>query len=256
MRASLRKDAADSLFHRHGPDQGLKDLEALCSPQFRFTRPLRMRHHPEYIPARAANSSNIFQRAVGIGFRRDLAGRVAVTEHYLLVALQLAECCLVTEIVAFHVADRDGQNFVFMARTGEGSFGVLNAHLYRFADVLQPDIPHQCSRQQAGLAQDLEAITDSDHQSAAFGEFLNRLHHGRELGYGAGAQVVAISKPAGDDDRVAVLQIMRIMPQECDRLPGHILDRPVRIMVTVGAGENDDAKFHLYFPRGGDSPEV
>ena len=50
---------------------------------------------------------------------------------------------------------------------------------------------------------------------------------------------------ARDNDGVAILQIMRVVPQERDRLPGDILDRPVRIMVTVGAWENDDAKFHL-----------
>ena len=155
---------------------------------------------------------------LGLASARNLAGRGTVSKHNLLVAVQLGESCFVAEIVAFHVADGDGQHFALMAGAGKRSFRVLDPYLDRFADVLQPDIAHQGSGQQAGLAQNLEAIANPQHQSAAGGELPHRFHHRREFGDGAGAQIVAIGESAGHDDGIAVLQIMGFVPQECDRL--------------------------------------
>jgi hypothetical protein len=38
---------------------------------------------------------------------------------------------------------------------------------------------------------------------------------------------------------------MGFMPKKCDGLAGHVLDRPICIMVAVGSREDDDAKLHL-----------
>src|SRR4029077_4451754 len=244
MQAKPPKRHAGRLFYRHGSDHGLEDLESLGAPEFCLAGTLRMRHHPQHIPARTADSSDVIQRSVGIGLRRNLARRRAITKHNLLVALQLGESCLVAEIVAFHVSDGDGQDFAIVASVGERGFRVRHPYLDGFADIFQPHIPHQRPWQQAGLAQYLEAIANAEDQSAASREGPHRFHYRGEFGDGSRTQIVAISESAGHDDGIAVLQIVGFVPQERDRLFGHILNGPIRIMVTVGAWENDDAEFH------------
>ena len=64
------------------------------------------------------------------------------------VPLQLGERRRIAEIVAFHVADGDGQHFALRTGVGEGRFGVLHAHLHRLANVLQADVAHQRTGQQ------------------------------------------------------------------------------------------------------------
>src|SRR5882724_12342081 len=107
-RQNPQKGSQDRLFYRHGSDHGLEDLESLRAPQFRLAGTFRMRHHPQHIPARTADSSDVVQRSVGIGLGSNLARREAITKHNLLVALEVGESCLVAEIVAFHVSDGDG----------------------------------------------------------------------------------------------------------------------------------------------------
>ena len=38
------------------------------------------------------------------------------------------------------------------------------------------------------------------------------------------------------------------MPKKCHRLFRNLLDRPVSVVVTVGAREDDDAEFHEPLP--------
>jgi hypothetical protein len=45
---------------------------------------------------------------------------------------------------------------------------------------------------------------------------------------------------------------MRIVPQESNWLPGHLLDGPISIVIAVGSGKDDDAKFHRFSFAGRD----
>src|SRR5258708_1256827 len=80
-------------------------------------------------------------------------------------------------------------------------------------------------------------------QSAGGGELAFRFHHGRKLRDGTGVEVIAIGKGSGDNDGVAVFEVMRLVPQECDRLFRYLLDGPVRVVIAVRSGKNDDAEF-------------
>src|SRR5580704_7560557 len=142
------------------------------------------------------------------------------------------------------MADRDGQHFSLRTGVGERSGGVLYAHLHRLADVFQSRIAHESAWQKPRFAQDLKTITDSEHQTSAIGKPADRLHYWREFRNRAGAQVVAKSKPSGDDDGVAVLEVMRFVPEEGYRLLGNLLNRPVGIVVAVRTGKDDDSEFH------------
>src|ERR1700687_1687681 len=94
-RQNPQKDAPERLFYRHGSDHGLEDLEPLGAAQLGLAGAFGMRHHPQHVPARTADSGDVIQRPVGIGLGRDLPGRGTITKHNLLVALQLGESCLV-----------------------------------------------------------------------------------------------------------------------------------------------------------------
>src|SRR5207245_5554919 len=102
------------------------------------------------------------------------------------------------------------------------------------------------------LRQNLEPVPHPQHDPATVGELLYRLHHRRKLRNRARAQVVPKRKTARHDDGIAVFQVMRFMPEKAHRLLGHLLDGPVSVVIAVGSGENDDAKFHgkLASPEG------
>ena len=66
-----------------------------------------------------------------------------------------------------------------------------------------------------------------------YGKLAHRLHYGRELGNGAGAKVVAKGEASGDDDGIAVLEVLGMVPKERGFLLGHVLDGPEGIMIAV-----------------------
>ena len=82
------------------------------------------------------------------------------------------------------------------------------------ADELEAAIADERAGQQAAFDQDLEAVADAEHQPAIGGELLHRLHHGRELGDGAAAQIIAVGEAAGQNHRIDVAQAGRVVPDE------------------------------------------
>ena len=144
--------------------------------------------------------------------------------------------------------DGNSENLALAARVGERSIRNFHAHMNRLADVLESDVTHEGSRKQSRLAQDLETIADAQHQSAPVGKLLYRFHHGRELCNSPGAQVISVCEAAGNDSNVAVLQIMRLMPEKRNRLLCYLLNRPVSVVVTIRARKDDHAEFH-FLPR-------
>ena len=75
-------------------------------------------------------------------------------------------------------------------------------------------VGQQRAGQQARLAQDLEAVADAEHRAAVGGELGDRLHHRREAGDRAGAQVVAVGEAAGHDDRVDAREVAVAVPEQ------------------------------------------
>ena len=70
------------------------------------------------------------------------------------------------------------------------------------ANELQPRVAHEDAGQKPGLAEDLEAVADAEHETALGGKAPHRVHHRRARGDGAAAQIVAIGKSAGHHDEV------------------------------------------------------
>src|SRR5208282_2346961 len=219
-------------------------LEAIGAAEFGLSRAFGMRHHAQHIASRAADSGDILKRPVGIRFRCDFALRIRVAENNAVVAFQFSECRLIAKIIAFHVADGDGQHFALAAGVGKRSLIVFDSHLHRLADIFQSDVAHQRSGKQSRLAQNLETVADTEDQPAAGGKLAHRFHDWRKLRNRPGAEIVAVSEATRHNDHIAVLQIVRIVPEERCRLIGHVLGGPESIVVAVRSGENYDAKFH------------
>ena len=98
--------------------------------------------------------------------------------------------------------------------------------------------------QQSGLEQNLKTVADAEHRTAGRGKGLHFLHDGREAGDGAGAQVVAVREPAGQDDDVGALEAGVLVPDQLGVLPQHVLRGVIRIVVAIGSGKDDDREFH------------
>ena len=56
------------------------------------------------------------------------------------------------------------------------------------------------------LAQNLETIADAQHFSALVGKFNNTLHHGTKTCNSTATQVIAIGKPARQDQAIILLK--------------------------------------------------
>src|ERR1700688_4206303 len=130
----------------------MENLHSIGAPEFGFGGPLRMRHHPAYVAAFAANAGNIIQRSVRMGGRRSLTPRGCIAEHYAVVAMQLIQGRLVAEIVSLHMTDRDRQEFSQRTGIRKRRRSILDAHLHWLADVFQAGVPHESPRQEPGLA--------------------------------------------------------------------------------------------------------
>ena len=125
---------------------------------------------------------------------------------------------------------------------GEGRVGGDDVELHLAEDEAQRRVGQQRARQEPGLAQDLEAVADAQHQPAGGGELGDLLHHRGKARDRAHAQVVAVGEAAGDDDGVDALQVAVAVPEDdrvADPAAGH-----ERIDLVAGPGEADDAELH------------
>ena len=106
------------------------------------------------------------------------------------------------------------------------------------------------ARQQARLAEHLEAVADAEHRHALVRPRDDVLHQGRAGRDGAGPQVVAVGEAAGEDDGVDVLEVVVGVPQR-DRLTPGQAHRAGGVDVVQGAreGENTDAQGVRPFSR-------
>jgi hypothetical protein len=125
----------------------------------------------------------------------------------------------------------------------------FDAKINGTADVLEVAVPYQRAGQQVALGEDLEPVADTDDQAAPGRELLHGADDGRELGDGPAAQVVTVGEAAGEDNGVNIVGNRGIaVPQQFGLLPKIGRDAELRIVIAVGTGKNNYAKFH--FPSG------
>ena len=107
---------------------------------------------------------------------------------------------------------------------------------------MQRRVRQQRARQQPGLAQDLEAVADPEHEPAGLGELGHLLHHRRKARDRPRTQVVAVGEAARDDHGVDAVQVAIAVPEQ------HRLADALRglqgVDLVAGAREADDAELH------------
>jgi hypothetical protein len=164
---------------------------------------------------------------------------------------ELGEQPLVGVPAALAVLHGDDELLSRLAARGEGRLRPLDADAYVPAHERERRVPAQHARQQAGLAEDLEAVADAEHGAAAGGEVRDRRHRGGEARDGAAAEVVAVREAARQDDAVHVGELCIRMPHG-NRVGTHGSERPERVAVVVRAGEDDDGdartELHQWHP--------
>ena len=79
---------------------------------------------------------------------------------------------------------------------------VLDPHVLHLAQESALGVAHQHARQEPGFAQNLEAVADAEHQPAARGVVVDRLHDRGARGDRAAAQIVAVGESARQDDEI------------------------------------------------------
>jgi hypothetical protein len=205
-----------------------------------------MRHHAKDVAAFVQDPGDVAEGAVGIGGASDLALGRRVAEGHAVLAFQALQRIFVAEVIAFHVANGNFDHVSLGHPVCEGCIRRLGAQVHLLADVLQPLVSQQGAGQQAGFAQYLKAVADAKNQAPLRGKLFHRLHYGREACNGASAQVVAVGKPAGDNDCIAILQVFAVVPEKGYGLVRYLRDHVVGVVVAVGTWENKHAEFHTY----------
>ena len=130
---------------------------------------------------------------------------------------------------------------------GEGRVGALYAQVHGMADEAQPPVAAQGPVKQVGFGKDLEAVADAQHQASGSGKGCHFLHDGAEAGHRAGAQVVTVGEPAGQDDAVGVFEIVVLVPEVVRVGFGKAGEDVTGVVVAVGAGKHHDAETHGLF---------
>src|SRR5262249_42161670 len=121
---------------------------------------------------------------------------------------------------------------------------LLDPYVYMPTNETKADVAHHRAGQKAGFTQNLESIADAQDHAAGLGEFRHRIHDRREARDRAGSQVIAVRKSSGQNNGIAVREVLRLMPNEFDRLFKDISDGVERVVVAIGPGKDDDSKFH------------
>src|SRR5687767_6317789 len=116
-----------------------------------------MRHQPEDVAA--------LVRDAGDGSRGSVRVVAVVAQDDLAVRLELVEQLVIRVEAALSVLDRDDEPLADSAPAGEGRVRPLDADRDVPADESQRLVRAQRSRQQAGFAEDLEAIADPEDET-------------------------------------------------------------------------------------------
>ena len=137
----------------------------------------------------------------------------------------------------------DAQALAERARAGERATAVEHLELYLPEREAPVGVAEQRAGQEAGLAEHLKAVADSEHEAAVTREVDHGLHRRREARDRAGTQVVAIGEAAGDDDRVGAFEVALAVPDQLG-----VTDPPgcfERVDLVTRAGKLQNPELHF-----------
>src|ERR1700727_1069478 len=216
------------------PDR-LKQQQAVGRARQRIDGVLGMWHQPEHVPGLVTDAGDVAQRPVGV-----VAGRIS--QQHPAVGFELAQLCVGRVEASGRVLDRDREAMAVAASARERGISAHDLEVDLAKDELQRGVREQRPGKQAGLAQNLEAVADPEHDPAGASELGYLLHHRRKARDRSGAQVIAVREAARHDHRVDALQIPIGVPQD-HRLAGALCGTE-RVNLVAGSREADDSELH------------
>ncbi len=205
-----------------------------------------MRHHAQDISFAIADSCDICDGAVGICVGVFAAIGSGVTKNDLIVAFESIKSCGIAEIISFAMADGNSQQVAAMGGAGEGRVGGFHARVDVKAAVAQTCVAKHGAGKKSGFEENLESVADTDYDAPGAGKFFNAAHDGRKARDGSSAEVVTESEAAWKNDDVRAGEIGGLMPDKFSLLAKDVMGDVECVVITIGAGKNDNAEFHVF----------
>jgi hypothetical protein len=132
----------------------------------------------------------------------------------LIVGAQAAKCFLIREIATFAMRNRHAQKFVGWDLVGERRIRGQGLQEHVFATKLERPVADQSAGKQAGFAENLETVANSQDWPALSGEVLHFLHDGTEAGNCPRPKVIAIAKASGNNYGIGSAQRGLLVPHQ------------------------------------------
>src|SRR3990172_2398406 len=148
---------------QHAPE----DEEAVGAAEEGFAAALRVGHEPEDVAAFVDDAGDALQGAVGVRLGRHFTRRRAVTQDDAVLGVEAGEGLGVGVVVSLAVGDGHPEHVANLAGGGEGRARRLDAQVDALAAELGRDVAGEDTGQEAGLAEDLEAVAAADDELAA-----------------------------------------------------------------------------------------
>ena len=136
------------------------------TPIRRFDVVFRVRHHAEHVAALVDDAGDGVDGAVVVPVRVDHAVGRGIAENHPALAFQPRDGLAVGDVVALAMRHRHADHLARIVAARERRVGALDPQIDVAADEAQVLVAHQHARQQAGLAQDLEAVADAEREPA------------------------------------------------------------------------------------------
>src|SRR3984957_3139250 len=173
-----------------------KQYPAVDATDQRVDEVLGMRHQAEHVEALVVDARDVVDGAVRIVAAADAARGVAITERDASRAFELGKPGGVDNVITLAVCDGEFDDLAARVSPGERGGVRLHCEMLHLADEAAPRVAHEHPRQQAGLAENLEAVAYPEHQAAPRGMGADRLHHAGPRGDRPAAEGVAVGEAA------------------------------------------------------------
>src|SRR5215217_6484253 len=132
-----------------------------------------MRHYTKHVTFAVTNPRNVVARAVWVSVVGDSPILLAITKDDAIFSLQLCERVVVADVVSFGMRDRNAQHRACLQFISKRTVRRFHAHMDMFANKVQIAIANQSAGEKSRFAEDLESITNSEHEPATLGKLLN-----------------------------------------------------------------------------------
>ena len=181
-----------------------------------------MRHEAHDVAPHVADARHVVQGAVRIASvsPRTVGAHVAeddlVPREHLLVHPRLGGP------VPVGVRDGHAEDVALVDRERERGAFRFHAQENVLAHEAEAFVSEHRSRQEPGLAQDLEAVADAENSPALPRERRDGFHHRREARHRAAPEVVPVRESSREDHEIGIAERALVVPHHLHVRPEHV----------------------------------